>query len=115
MKKRSTKQIAQLIANAAHEIQAMDLLVLNLQKLTSFTDYFVICSGRSLPQMQSIANAATESLKKNGLKIFGIEGYDKGQWILVDSGDVVFHIFHEEVREYYALEKLWADATREKM
>lgn len=112
MKKRSTKQIAQFIAKAAHEIQAVDLVVFNLQKLTSFTDYFVICSGHSLPQMQAIADAVTTSLKKDGLKVLGVEGYENGDWILVDSGDVVVHIFHENVRGYYALEKLWADATR---
>ena len=107
-----TKKIARLIAHAAEEIQAIDLIVLNLKKLTSFTDYFIICSGRSERQVQSIADAVEEVMRKNKLKVLGLEGYEIGQWVLVDCGDVVVHIFHQDIREYYSLEKLWSDAPR---
>ncbi len=110
-----TKKIARLIASAAEEIQAVDLVVLNLKKLTSFTDYFIICSGRSERQVQSIADSVDEVVRKNKLKVLGMEGYETGQWVLVDCGDVVVHIFHQDIREYYALEKLWSDAPKEKL
>ena len=106
------KQLAKQVALAAEDIQAKDLLVLDLTDLTSFTDYFIICSGKSDTQVRAIADSITKKLKEKGRLPLGSEGYDQGEWILIDYGDVVAHIFYQDVREFYNLEKLWADAAR---
>lgn len=90
----------------------MNLEVLDLRRLSSFTDYFVIVSGRSDRQVQAICDRIEENLKKKDRKPLGIEGYPQGHWVLMDYGEVVAHIFYEEVRPLYALEKLWGDAPR---
>ena len=111
----TSKALATLIASAADDIKAIDLVVLNLSKLSSFTDYFVICSGKSDRQVRAIAdNILDETKLKNKMPI-GIEGYQRGLWILLDFGEVVAHIFYHEVRDYYNLEKLWGDAKRVKL
>jgi len=104
------KQLATLIGKAAEDVQAVDLLVLDLTRLTSFTDYFVICSGKSDTQVRAIADSVQKKLKLKDRNPLGIEGYNQGLWVLLDYGDVVAHIFYREVREHYNLEKLWADA-----
>ena len=106
------KQLATTIAKAADDVQAIDLSILDLSHLTSFTDFFVICSGRSDTQVRAIADSVVGKLKKAGRKPLGTEGYDQGLWLLVDYGDVVVHIFHHEMRQFYNLERLWADAPR---
>ena len=110
-KKRTTsREIAKLVAEAADDVRAENLLVLDLRKLSTFTDYFIIASGRSDRQVQAISDRIEETLKKNKHPVIGIEGYEKGHWVLVDAGEVVAHIFYEEVRNFYALEKLWGEA-----
>ncbi|OHB93723.1 MAG: ribosome silencing factor, partial [Planctomycetes bacterium RIFCSPHIGHO2_12_39_6] len=104
------KVLAKLVANAAEDIQAIDLVVLDLTKLTSFTDYFVICSGKSDTQVRAIATSIVEKAKSKNREPLGLEGYNQGLWVLVDFGDVVAHIFYQEIRDYYNLEKLWGDA-----
>lgn len=99
-----------MIAEAASDIKAIDLLVLNLTKLVSFTDYFVICSGKSDTQVRAIADNILKKTKGNNRTPLGMEGYSTGLWILLDFGEVVAHIFYHEMREYYSLEKLWSDA-----
>ena len=74
------------------------------------TDYFMICSGGSDRQVNSIADNIRYKLSKKGVKPIGVEGEDKAQWILLDYGDLVVHIFNEEQRDYYQLERLWRDA-----
>lgn len=106
------KQLVSKIAAAADDVQAVDLEILDLSRLTSFTDFFVICSGKSDTQVRAIADNVMEKLSKAGRKPLGVEGYDQGLWLLVDYGDVVVHIFHHEMRHFYNLEKLWADAPR---
>lgn len=106
------KELAEQIARVAEDIQAVDIVLLDLIRLTSFTSYFVICSGKSDTQVRAIADAVQKRLKENGHMPLGVEGYQPGEWVLVDFGDVVAHIFHQEVRNYYNLEKLWADAPR---
>lgn len=97
---------------AALDIKGEDAVVLDLRKLTSFTDFFVIISGRSDRQVQAISNRVIETLDKKRTKPFGIEGYETGHWVLLDYGSVVAHVFYQETREFYALEKLWSDAPR---
>ncbi len=81
-----------------------------MKELSSFADYFVICSGRSDRHAQAIADAIKENLKEKQVTPLGIEGYREALWILMDYSDVIVHIFHEKTREVYELEKLWNDA-----
>jgi len=83
---------------------------LNVAELTSFTDLFVICSGRSERQVQAIADGIVEKAKHAGRIPVGVEGYASGRWILIDLGDVVAHAFVPEERQLYRLERLWGDA-----
>lgn len=104
------KERAITAARACADIKADELVVLDLHALTSFTDFFIICSGNSDRQVRSIADNVVEQMKKKKVPLIGIEGYDEGQWVLVDFGSVVIHVFHREMRSYYNLEKLWSDA-----
>jgi ribosome-associated protein len=101
-----------LAVHYAEEKKAIDLLVLRLAAITEFTDYFVICSGNSTRQTQSIADEIMEQLKKFKIRPLQTEGYNTAQWILIDYGTFVVHIFTEESRRYYDLERLWRDAER---
>lgn len=86
--------------------------MLDIAAASSVTDYFLICSGGSARQAQAIADAIDEQLKKAGIMPLGIEGYRDGRWILMDYGDVIVHIFAQETRDFYDLERLWANAPR---
>lgn len=99
-------------ARAADEKKAKDVLVLRLSAITEFTDYFIICSGNSTRQTQAIADAVTEELKKVKTRPMHTEGYNNGEWILIDYGAFVVHIFTDESRRFYDLERLWRDAER---
>jgi ribosome-associated protein len=101
-----------LAAHYADEKKASDILVLRLSAITEFTDYFVICSGNSTRQTQAIADEITEQLKKVKIRPLQTEGYNTAQWILIDYGIFVVHVFTEEARRYYDLERLWRDAER---
>jgi ribosome-associated protein len=94
------------------EKKAEEVAVLDLQKLTSFTDYFVICSGESEPQIKAIYRNVEDRLSKAGMKPDHIEGRSENGWILMDYDDFVVHIFSPEKRAFYDLERLWADAPR---
>lgn len=99
-------------AQAALDKKAYDLVILQIGALSSVGDYFVICTGRSDVQVQSICRAVEEATAKIGVRPLAIEGFTHGQWVLVDFGDVVVHIFYETVREFYNLEGLWKQAAR---
>ena len=88
------------------------MLVLELKALTVIADYFVICSGESTTQVKTIAEHIREILKKDGASPLRIEGLAYARWILMDYGDLLIHVFEEETRRYYELEKLWLDAPR---
>jgi len=107
-----SRTIAKSIASIASDHKAIDVAVLDLRKLTSFTDYFVICSGASDRQVKAIAWAIHEKMKEKGHPPLGEEGLDAGHWALIDYGNVVAHVFYEDDREYYQLEKFWHDAPR---
>jgi len=98
-------------AQSALDKKAYDLVVLEVSAFTSVADYFLICTGRSDIQVQSICRAIEESLAATGVKPLAIEGFTHGQWVLIDFGDVVVHIFYETVRSFYNLEGLWAQAS----
>ncbi|MEP7340034.1 MAG: ribosome silencing factor [Acidobacteriota bacterium] len=92
--------------------KALDVLLLRLSAITEFTDYFLICSGSSTRQTQAIADEITEQLKKVRIRPLHTEGYNTAQWILLDYGTFVVHVFTEESRKFYDLERLWRDAER---
>ena len=96
--------------SAAEDRKAVDVKVLHLGKVSDFTEYFLICSGTNERQVQAIADAVEERLREEKVRPLHVEGYNRGQWILLDYGDMVVHVFLEEPRRFYALERLWGDA-----
>ena len=101
-----------LCLKAALEKKALDPVLLELKGMTSFTEYFLLCSGKSDRQVQAIAQGIEEALKKKGVRPLGQEGITGGRWVLMDYEDVIVHIFLEPVRHFYDLEGLWIDAPR---
>ena len=97
---------------AALDRKAYDLVMLETGGLSSIADYFVICSGRSDTQVQAIADAVDAHMATRGERPLSVEGVQHGQWVLMDYGDVVVHIFYVPVREFYDLERLWMRAPR---
>ena len=110
MKETTTDRVRQL-AEAALGRKARDVLALSVGELTSFADTFLLASGSSDRQVRAIADAVVEAAKAAGDAPLGVEGYDEGHWVLIDLNDVIVHVFLEEVRQHYDLERLWADAT----
>ena len=98
------------VVAAAEERRAYDLRVLQLGEVTSFTDYFLICSGTSERQVKAIADSVQRTMKDERVRPLQVEGYKNGRWVLMDYGDFVVHIFDQETRSFYGLERLWADA-----
>jgi len=99
-----------LAARAALDHQALDLVILDVQGLSSVTDYFLVCSGRSTTHLRSIADAIRDEMKAAEVRPLHAEGPPESGWMLLDYGDVLVHVFLEETRVYYALERLWGDA-----
>jgi ribosome-associated protein len=98
---------------AAQEKKALDPIILDLREISSITDYLVICSAQSEPQLKAIANEVEKALKENlDRHPLAVDGFPTSQWIVIDYGDVMFHIFHEAKRGVYALEDLWSDAPQ---
>lgn len=97
---------------AARDKKALDLVVLDLREMAAFTDYFIICSGASAPQIQAISNEIEIRLKRVGRTPDHIEGYRQAQWILMDYSEFVVHIFSPDRRSYYNLERLWRGAGK---
>ena len=109
----TSKNLAKKIAHASLTKKAFDVTVMDLKKLTTMTDYFVVCSVDSDNQARAVADAVKHELLVEGEEPFRKEGYSEGRWILMDYVDVVVHIFHKDVRLFYNLEKLWSDAKFE--
>jgi ribosome-associated protein len=107
------KRIALAAAEFALEKKATNIKVLDLRDITSFTDYFVIASGSSDMQVKAIAENILAKMRESGVTPWKSEGWDALQWVIVDFVDVVVHIFSETAREFYHLERLWADAPTE--
>ena len=104
--------ILSLVVEAALDKKAEDLAILDLTKHGSITDYFVICHGRSARQVQAISDSVAMKLKEAKVRRGHIEGYAAGAWVLMDYGDFIVHIFTDEKRNYYDLDRLWSDAPR---
>ena len=97
---------------AAFGMKSQDVVVLNVRDLTSIADAFIICSGRSIRQVSAIAEYIETELKKQQIRPLSVEGKKEGQWVLLDYGHIVIHVFYEPVREVFDLEGLWIDAER---
>ena len=108
----TSRKTALRAAQAALDSKAEDLIILDLRRLSSTFDYFVICSATSERRSQAIADAVQEGLRADGARLWHQEGYREGGWVLLDFGSVVAHIFTTELRGFYQLERLWGDAPR---
>ncbi|HYB21142.1 MAG TPA: ribosome silencing factor [Thermodesulfobacteriota bacterium] len=108
----TSKEKAFLCARALLDRKAIDLVIIEVGNLSSFTDYFLICSGNSDRQVQAIASHIEEKMSKQGIRPLGVEGKREGRWILLDYGDVIVHVFYRPAREFYDLERLWSEAPR---
>jgi ribosome-associated protein len=96
--------------SAAIDKKALDIVIYDLRKISSIADIFMICSGTSSRQVQAIADAIMEEMDNRGIRCHHVEGYEAGRWVLLDYNDVIVHIFYEETRRFYSLERLWGDA-----
>lgn len=111
----SSEDMAQQLdvyVKAVLERKAEAVVVLDVRELTSVADAFIICSGRSNRQVTAIADSVQRTLKKQGFRPLSVEGKSEGQWVLMDYGDVIIHIFYETVREFYDLDGFWRDAGK---
>lgn len=106
----SARAKAQRAETALTDKRAIEPILLDMRKITLITDYFLICHGTSRVHVRALGDAVLESLKDVGVRPTGVEGRDEGQWVLLDYGDLIVHIFGEEEREFYSLERLWSDA-----
>jgi ribosome-associated protein len=95
--------------------KAFDVVVLHVTAVTSVADHFVIASGFSRTQVQSLADSVRERMERDGWRELRSEGYPEARWVCLDYGDVVVHVFLDEVRRYFDLERLWSDAPRERL
>lgn len=99
-----------IIVKACADKKGFDIKVLDLRELTTITDYFVIVSGNSTTQVSAIADEVKDKMEEARYDILGIEGYREAKWILLDYESVIVHVFHKDDREFYNLEKVWADS-----
>ncbi len=105
--------VVKLAIHSASEKKAVNMVVLDLRDITSFTEFFIIASGTNQRQVQAIADEVSEQLKKQSkLKAIRMEGYSSAEWILLDYGDFIVHVFNEKSRSFYDLERLWRDANK---
>ena len=101
--------IEKTIHKVLSDNKAKDITKINLEKKSSIADFMIICSGNSNRHVISLSNYLVEALKKENLNTLNVEGIRNGDWVLVDAGDIIIHLFRSEVREYYGLEKMWAE------
>jgi ribosome-associated protein len=98
--------------NAAAEKKAFDVVVLDLREIASFTDFFVLTTGANERQVQAISDEVYETLKRSGSAAARVEGYKTAEWILLDYGDFIVHVFEQKARQFYDLERLWREAKK---
>ncbi|MBR3779467.1 MAG: ribosome silencing factor [Clostridia bacterium] len=104
-------KIWQSAVHTLDEHKATDIKVLGVGSITSIADYFLIASGNSANQVRSLADYVEEALAKEDIRPLRNEGYNTGDWVTLDYGDVLIHVFRRETRDFYDLERLWVDAT----
>ena len=100
---------AQRIAELMLEKKAIDIIIIDVRKITTLTDFFVVCTSESQPQTRAITDHINQKMKEEGNRSWHIEGYEHLDWVLIDFVNIVVHIFSKETREYYEFERLWAD------
>lgn len=110
--KKNLPQEVKLSVKASQDKKAEDIIVLDLRDVSSFTDFFVIVTGNSTRQNTAIYESIEQELKKGRLMPIGVEGRNLAEWILIDYGSFIVHVFSKQARGYYSLEKLWGDAPR---
>ncbi len=108
----NTLALAQRAAQLAVDSKAQDIVLLDLRGVTDMTDYFLVASGTSDTHARSIGERIMEGMKKDGSPVHHVEGLEKGRWVLLDFVDIVVHVFHPTMRNFYQLERLWADAEQ---
>ena len=102
---------AALIVEAAQERKAERVVGLDVREMSSFADTFILATGSSDRHVRSVADSIQAALKARGESAIGVEGYDEGRWVLIDCADTIVHLFQQEIRDHYDLERLWSDAT----
>lgn len=107
----SKKLINQIMSNL-DDNKALDINSLSLKGKSDIADYLIIATGTSNRHVSSLAEKTVDDLKKNNIKNINTEGLDKGDWVLIDGGDVIIHLFREEVRDFYDIEKLWSSSIK---
>ena len=106
------KEAWQVAVEAAQQKKAEDIAIVDLEEVASFTSFFVICNGLNSRQNQAISDEVQKQLKQEGIRPASVEGYQQAEWILMDYGDFIVHIFSPRARNYYELERLWKTARR---
>jgi ribosome-associated protein len=104
----STRETLQIVLSRLEEMKAEDVITIDLNGKTSIADFMVVASGRSNRHVGSVADNVVQELKKAGRKDIRVEGQPHCEWVLIDTGDVIVHVFRPEVRDFYGLEKMWA-------
>lgn len=102
-------QLKQLVVDALGDLKAQNVVVLDVKKVTSVTDYMIIASGTSSRQVAALARNVQDVAREQGMPPLSIEGLDAGEWVLVDLGDILVHVMQPQTRELYELEKLWGE------
>ncbi|MGI6705215.1 MAG: ribosome silencing factor [Clostridia bacterium] len=106
---KDSRELAIQIGNILDEKKAEDIILLDIHHITVIADFFVICSGRSTIQVKALCDEVEAKMEEKGYAPYRKEGYAEGRWVVLDYGDVILHIFHEEERQFYNIERLWAD------
>jgi ribosome-associated protein len=109
---RKAKELALAIASAALDLKALNVEIIDVRGKVDYSDYVVVMSGRSDRQVNALASNIEQAMERKKVRCIGIEGMPHGNWLLMDYGDVIVHIFHQDTRGYYDLESLWLDAAR---
>ena len=105
------KEMARLAVAALEDRKAVDVKVINIENISTLADYFIIASGTNRNQVQAMSEAVEEELQKQDIHPKNIEGYQTANWILMDYGDIVLHIFDDENRLFYDIERIWKDGS----
>jgi ribosome-associated protein len=106
------KKLAEICASLCQEKKAENVVILDLENRSSVADYFVICSGYSDRQVAAVAEHVFRKMQEMGIKARSKEGLSEGRWALLDFGSVIVHVFQDQLRDYFHIESLWADAPR---
>lgn len=110
--KEAIKQVAELMAQAAYDKKGQDITIMDLEGVSLLSDYFVIVTANNVKNAQSIADEMEDKAAQEGVTVLHREGYREGEWVLLDFGDIIVHVFGgQDYRDFYGLEQLWADAT----